>query len=75
LGGPVAFQYCLGADDDEKPCPKTIDCWWEYFDVVGYVKAHLSERAFKRLSQHRPADKTASLVDLIEKAKQRLADP
>ena len=73
LGGPVPFRYCLTADEEGKACHKTIDCWWEVFDVVSFLKAHLSERAFETLTQNRPMNKVTSLVGLIEKARKRLS--
>jgi hypothetical protein len=74
LGGPVSFRYCLGADEQGNPCHKTIDCWWEYFDVVSFLKDHLSEEAFKALAERRPTNKVTRLVDLIEQARRRVTD-
>ena len=73
LGGPVPFRYCLDADGDRRVCHKIIDCWWEYFDVVSFLKRHLSENAFKALAENRPMNKVAGLVDLIEKARKRIS--
>jgi hypothetical protein len=73
LGGPVSFRYCLGADEKGKACHKIIDCWWEYFDVMSFLKTHLPEKAFKALTKSRPMNKVTSLVDLIEKARERLS--
>ena len=69
LGGPVSFSYCKTCDEDHQPCFKIIDCWWETFDVVRYLKDHLSEEQFNRLNKATPRPKIASLVELIEKAK------
>ncbi len=69
LGGPVSFSYCKTCDEVQQPCFKIIDCWWETFDVVRYLKDHLSEEQFKRLTKATPRPKIASLVELIEKAK------
>lgn len=70
LGGPVSFTYCEQCDQDHQPCFKIIDCWWETFDVVRYLKDHLSEEQFNRLSGDTARPKIASLVELIAKAKQ-----
>lgn len=70
MGGPVPLSYCKQCDDDHQPCFKIIDCWWETFDVVRYLKDQLSEEQFSRLSSGTPRPKVASLVELIEKAKQ-----
>jgi hypothetical protein len=71
LGGPVPFRYCLLSDDQRQPCFKVIDCWWETFDIVRYLKDNLPENQFKRLMAARPRPKIASLVELIEQAKSR----
>lgn len=73
LGGPVSFRYCLTADEEGKPCHKTIDCWWEVFDVVSFLRSHLSEKAFESLTRMRPMNKVSSLVSLIEKTRERLS--
>lgn len=69
LGGPVSFSYCKQSGEDLQPCFKIIDCWWETFDVVRYLKDHLPEGQFSKLLAAKPRPKIASLVDLIEKAK------
>ena len=69
LGNAVPFNYCEVCGDDQQPCFKILDCWWEHFDVVQYLKDHLSEDQFNRLMQARPKPKVTSLLELIEKAK------
>lgn len=71
LGGPVSFSYCQKCDDGHQPCFKIIDCWWETFDVVRYLKDHLSGEQFSRLAAATPRPKIASLVELIERAKKK----
>ncbi len=71
LGGPVTFRYCRTSGDDDLPCWKVMDCWWEYFDVVAYWKRNLAEEQFTRLVNTKPKPKVTSLVELIEKAKRR----
>lgn len=73
LGGHVSFQYCRAYGDDGLPCWKTFDCWWEYFDVVAYLKKNLNEEDFKRLAGKKPKPKITSLIELIEQAKKRAA--
>ena len=68
LGGSVTLGYCLRCEQ-QRPCPKTIDCWWETFDIVRYLQEHLPAEHFEALLQARPKPKIASLVELIEKAK------
>ena len=71
LGGPVPFSYCKKGDGHQQPCFKIVDCWWETFDVVRYLKDNLPEDQFDRLMEARPKPKIASLVELIEQAKKR----
>ena len=71
LGGPVPFRYCMLGDDRQQPCFKVIDCWWEIFDIVQYLKDNLPENQFNRLMSARPRPKIAGLVELIEQAKNR----
>ena len=71
LGNPVPFEYCEVCDDEQHPCFKILDCWWEYFDVVQYLKDKLSEDQFNRLMTAKPKPKVASLVELIEQARKR----
>ena len=69
LGNSVPFNYCEICGDDQQPCFKILDCWWEHFDVVQYLKDQLSEDQFNRLMQARPKPKVTSLLQLIEQAK------
>ncbi len=71
LGGPVPFKYCRTTGEGGMPCFKVMDCWWEIFDVRTYLENTMSEAAFKSISEARPPDKIASILDLIEQAKQR----
>ena len=71
LGGPVTFKYCRRGGEDGKPCFKIMDCWWETFDVRTYLENSMSEAAFKSMIEAKPPDKIASILDLIEQAKQR----
>ncbi|MBU0988354.1 MAG: hypothetical protein KKH68_13985 [Proteobacteria bacterium] len=74
LGGPVTFHYCRKSGDDGAACWKIFDCWWEFFDVVGYMHKCLPGEKFKALAEARPQPKIASLVELIAQARQRTAD-
>jgi hypothetical protein len=69
LGNSVPFNYCEICGDDQQPCFKILDCWWEHFDVVQYMKDQLSEEQFNRLIQARPKPKVTSLLELIEQAR------
>ena len=73
LGNPVPFEYCEVCGDNEHPCFKILDCWWEDFDVVRYLKNRLPEDQFKRLMTAAPKPKVTSLLELIEQARKRNA--
>jgi hypothetical protein len=73
LGNTVPFHYCKICGDQQQPCFKILDCWWEYFDVVRYLKDHLPEDQFNRLMGAEPKPKVNSLVELIELAKKNAA--
>jgi hypothetical protein len=72
LGNPVPFKYCKTCGDDQQTCFKIIDCWWEYFDIVQYLKDNLPGEQFNRLiAAEPPKNRVTSLVELIEQARQR----
>ncbi|MGD9211660.1 MAG: hypothetical protein PVI90_12820 [Desulfobacteraceae bacterium] len=73
LGGPVRFSYCCTCSESGKVCFKILDCWWESFDVVGYLKVQLTAEEFKKLKTARPQPKVGSLLELIEKARRNTA--
>ncbi|BBO90910.1 hypothetical protein [Desulfosarcina ovata] len=76
LGGDVNFSYCRSCGEQHAPCFKIFDCWWERFDVVAHLKAHLAADDFEKLTLRRPPpDKVTSLVDLIRQAQKRAAEP
>ena len=70
LGGPVGFKYCMSGEG-EQPCAKVVDCWWETFDIVQYLRDNLSDEQFIQVLNTRPRPKIASLVELIGQAKKR----
>ena len=67
----MSFRYCRTSGDDVSVCWKIFDCWWEGFDIVEYLKKHLSEDQFNMLVNTKPKPKTVSLIELIEQAKKR----
>ncbi len=75
LGGLVAFFYCTTCETDSRPCGKIIDCWWEIFDVVRYLKDTLAPAEFDRLIRVKPASKVSQIVGIISQSQERLAKP
>jgi hypothetical protein len=68
LGHDVPFSYCRAPGRD-LPCRKVFDCWWETFDVEGFIRSHFSEDQVAEVLAP-PPDKAATLVELIERARQ-----
>ena len=73
LGGPVSFHYCRLFAGNDLPCWKVFDCWWETFDVAGFLKQALSDTAFQRLAESKPKPKMLSLVELIAQTRKNLS--
>ncbi len=70
LGGPVPFAYCDTTGENGKPCFKIADCWWTYFDVMGYLNKRLSAEERNDLLGRRPPPKLNSILDIIQQARQ-----
>lgn len=69
LGGTVPFRYCL-APGEATPCYKILDCWWETFDVVSYLKSRLPEEKVASLSEdRRQPNRLDTIVELVNKLK------
>jgi hypothetical protein len=67
LGHNLNFSYCRKPGSDV-PCRKIFDCWWEEFDVEGFIRAHYGDDMIGRILAPRP-EKTVTLADLIDKAR------
>jgi hypothetical protein len=72
LGGSVSFQYCRTSGEEGLPCWKIFDCWWEYFDVVTFLRTHLPEDVVDRIANTRPKPKLTSLVEIIAQAQKNV---
>lgn len=68
LGSIISFRYCLISGEDDMPCFKVFDCWWEIFDVDAYLKQHLPADVYGMLATARPRPKVASIVEIAQKA-------
>ncbi len=73
LGGPVPFGYCRSSEASSHPCPQVFDCWWDRFDVVGHLRAILTEAVFNALGAREPQPKVNRILDLIEMARKTLS--
>jgi hypothetical protein len=72
LGHEVGFDYCRNPAS-ETPCSKVFDCWYQKFDIVGFVKDNYGDEMLTKI-QSPPKPKTLSLLELIEQAKQANKD-
>lgn len=69
LGHEVPFSYCRAAQNG-LPCFKILDCWFEKIAVQEYLDLHYSAEEQENILK-KPAPKVNTLLDLIEKAKNR----
>ncbi len=75
LGQEATFGYCR-QETSGQPCRLILDCWWERFDVRGFLQANLSAEAMAGVERAGTAPapaKVVSLLDLIQQARERLA--
>ena len=70
LGHQINFPYCR-RENGGLPCFKTLDCWFNHFDVHEYLKEKLTEEDFEKTFQNKGKPKVLSLLDLIDQAKKR----
>ena len=70
LGHQINFPYCR-IENNGLPCFKTLDCWYNHFDIHGFLVNKLSEQDFKKIFVNKAKPKVNSLLDLIEQAKER----
>jgi hypothetical protein len=69
LGGPVSLHYCKSGGAEGEACWKIIDCWWEIFDIAGYLRDTLSPDQYSRLIHTQPKPKMASILEIVEKVR------
>ena len=70
LGNTVPFDYCEVCGDEQQPCFKILDCWWEHFDVVQYLKDNLTEESIQS-SDGGPSQTKGHQPDRIDRTGQK----
>jgi hypothetical protein len=70
LGGEVLFSYCERESGD-LPCRLIVRCWESVFPVEETLRETLPPEAWERFRSQMPKDRMATLLDLVEAAKQR----
>lgn len=68
LGHQIYFSYCR-IEDNGLPCSKTLDCWYEHFQVEEFFKNELSEKEWEKVFEKQTKPKMLSLLEMIEQAK------
>ncbi|MCP3923098.1 MAG: hypothetical protein GY714_10985 [Desulfobacterales bacterium] len=69
LGHEIPFEYCR-SNNNNLPCRKILDCWFERFDIKSYLSENFSDSEKEQIFKPQP-DKVSTIFDLIEKAKNR----
>ena len=72
LGHEISFAYCR-QPGREIPCPRIQDCWWERFDIQGFLRAHYSAEEIAEMLRPRQP-KVATLLEIIQKAQKGTGD-
>lgn len=68
LGHEIYFNYCR-FENNGLPCFKTLDCWFNYFDVHTHLKEKMSVEDFEKIFLNVARPKIHALFDLIQKTK------
>jgi hypothetical protein len=68
LGHEIYFNYCR-LENNGLPCFKTLDCWYNHFDVVTHLKGKMSREDFELTFLNTTRPKINALFDLIQKTK------
>lgn len=74
LGHELAFSYCLACGENGGLCWKIADCWWEVFDVIGYLRENYPEETVAALLVARPQSKITGILELIQQAQENNKD-
>jgi hypothetical protein len=67
LGHQIYFSYCR-QESMGNPCPRTLDCWYTYFDVTHYFKKELSDEEWEIAFVRPVKPKMVSLMELLDEA-------
>jgi len=70
LGHEINFSYCRQPGKD-LPCRKIFDCWYETFAVEDFIRSHYTPEQLKQILTP-PPPKMASLIELIQQARQNI---
>ncbi|MBN2059951.1 MAG: hypothetical protein JW882_05985 [Deltaproteobacteria bacterium] len=69
LGHQIYFSYCR-VENMGKPCMKILDCWFEHFNVVDYLRNELSVEEWEMVFNRPAKTKVQSLVEIIDQSQE-----
>ena len=70
LGHQILFSYCR-SENFGLPCFKTLDCWYDHFLVEEFLRDELTPEEWEKAFTREKKPKAVSLLELIERAKER----
>lgn len=70
LGHQIYFSYCR-TENNGLPCAKVLGCWNDHFLVEAFLTEELSHDEWEKAFNGPGKQKIATLVELIEQAKNR----
>lgn len=73
LGSDIDFKYCRLHAEQGQVCSSIIQCWWERFDVISFLKEHLSSDQLMALEQPQVKPKMTKLMEIIQEAQRRVS--
>jgi len=73
LGSDINFEYCRLHAEPGQPCSSIIQCWWERFDVLSFLRQHLTNDQLKALEQPQAKPKITKLMEIIQEAQRRVS--
>lgn len=74
LGHEIYFKYCRH-ENNGLPCFKTLDCWFNHFDVYTHLKENMSKEEFEKVFLNAARPKIHALFDLIQKSRDPEENP
>lgn len=68
LGHRLPFRYCRGVND-ELPCRKVMDCWYDVFPVLEFLSENYTEEELDAAFGAQPKTRMASLIEIINRSR------
>ena len=69
VGGYVNFKFCR-SENNLLPCRRVVGCWESRMDINKFLDEYFSREELEKIFTP-PKPKVESLVELMEKAKER----